>query len=103
MLATFLLLFLLAELDCQSKLFFSSVAAVHFATKGGRCFRLLLQVLYKRAKQGGTWAERESNTPLGLPVHFVQFAGALIQSSLHPKHDRNCMDGLTPPTENSCG
>lgn len=35
MLATFLLLFLLAELDCQSKLFFCSVAAGHPATDGG--------------------------------------------------------------------
>lgn len=64
----------------------------------GRCCGRLLQLLHKWAKQAGTWAERESNTEPWLPVQFAQFAGALIQSALHPKHDRNCVD-VKPPTE----
>lgn len=33
----FIVPYLLGELDCQSKLFFSSVAAFHYATERGRC------------------------------------------------------------------
>lgn len=68
MLATFIVLFLLAELDCQSKLFFSSVAVFHFATEGGRCVKYSTKRhvccrLHCRnwAKQGRMWAPRDSN------------------------------------------
>lgn len=55
----FIVLFLLAELDCQSKLFFSSVAVFHFATERGRCLKCspkktcLLQIIVQKWSKTG--------------------------------------------------
>lgn len=51
--------------DCQSKLFFCSAAAVPPRGRRGALFPPQGR-LHERAKQGGTWAERESNTQPGL-------------------------------------
>lgn len=46
MLATFIVLFLLAELDCQSKLFFSSVAVFSFCNRRGALSSAILKDMF---------------------------------------------------------